>query len=115
MEFYYRFAIYGYSSDESLIVVRNTRHIQILRLISGLEQDDLTLPIVKLLTHPTYNEYQSQSAALSLYANVFIKFLPPAWGTGAIDQKEWKRRIKMYGMCLIYSFMMSRIGIHETD
>ena len=45
MEFYYRFAIYGYSSDESLIVVRNTRHIQILRLISGLEQDDLTLPI----------------------------------------------------------------------
>ncbi|CAL1708249.1 unnamed protein product [Somion occarium] len=43
--------------------------------------DDFSLPIVKLLTHPTYQAYQSHTAALSLYSNVFIKFLPPVWGT----------------------------------
>ncbi|KAK7685343.1 hypothetical protein QCA50_011707 [Cerrena zonata] len=43
--------------------------------------DDFSLPIVKLLTHPTYQAYQSHTAALSLYANVFVKFLPPVWGT----------------------------------
>ena len=88
--------------------------------------DDFSLPIVKLLTHPTYQAYQSHTAALSLYANVFVKFLPPVWGTptpptpaptqsitpssaGAVtpggsatpsrdtkEKKEWKRRIKMY-------------------
>ncbi|KAI0070714.1 hypothetical protein K474DRAFT_1574549, partial [Panus rudis PR-1116 ss-1] len=42
--------------------------------------DDLTLPIVKLLTHSTYQTYQAHVSAISLYANVFIKFLPPAWG-----------------------------------
>ena len=70
--------------------------------------DDLSLPIVKLLTHPSYNDYQSQTAALSLYANVFIKFTPPVWGSptpaapegeptsDTFDKKEWKKRIKMY-------------------
>lgn len=59
--------------------------------------DELSLPIVKLLTHPTYNDYQSQIAALSLYASVFIKFTPPNWGTPeTFDKKEWKRRVKMY-------------------
>ena len=42
--------------------------------------DDFTLPIVKLLTHPTYRDYQSRTAALSLYSNIFIKFIPPIWG-----------------------------------
>lgn len=71
--------------------------------------DDLSLPIVKLLTHPNYRDYQSQTAALSLYPSVVIKFLPPSWGADApsdaaqtsetIDVKEWKRRIKMYSKC----------------
>lgn len=35
---------------------------------------------MKLLTHPTYRDYQSRTAALSLYSNIFIKFIPPIWG-----------------------------------
>ncbi|KAL4246199.1 hypothetical protein ABKN59_009292 [Abortiporus biennis] len=42
--------------------------------------DDFSLPIVKLLTHPTYRDYQSRTAALSLNANIYIKFIPPIWG-----------------------------------
>ncbi|KAI0093327.1 hypothetical protein BDY19DRAFT_989975 [Irpex rosettiformis] len=74
--------------------------------------DDLTLPIVKLLTHPTYNDYQSQIATLSLYANVSVKFLPPAWplgGEGNVDKKEWKRRIKMYVGPALEAFGYERI------
>ena len=87
--------------------------------------DDLTLPIVKLLTHPSYRTYQNHTASLSLSANLFVNFLPPAWGAPtpptppppaaeskeskeaeaekAIraenkEKNEWKRRIKMYSM-----------------
>lgn len=73
--------------------------------------DDLSLPLVKLLTHPTYRAYQSHTASLSLIPNTYIKFLPPNWReptpptpapTGGVrpedssEKKEWKRRIKMY-------------------
>ncbi|KAI0700893.1 hypothetical protein BC835DRAFT_1404707 [Cytidiella melzeri] len=72
--------------------------------------DDLALPIVKLLTHPTYNAYQSQTAALSLYASLNIKFLPPTWPTDAqVDKKEWKRRIKMYVGPALEAFGYERI------
>lgn len=74
---------------------------------------DLDIPIVRLITHPSYRTFQSQVAALSLIPNVHIKFLPPSWNAAtpstppgnpqasAEDQsskqkKEWKRRIKMY-------------------
>ncbi|KAI0318460.1 hypothetical protein OF83DRAFT_1115887 [Amylostereum chailletii] len=72
---------------------------------------DLELPIVKLLTHPTYQSYQSHIAALSLVQNLYVKFLPPSWNAptpptppaGDLlnvgedkQKKEWKRRIKMY-------------------
>lgn len=73
--------------------------------------DDLSLPLVKLLTHPTYRAYQGHTASLSLIPNTYIKFLPPNWREptpptpapiGGVKQedssekKEWKRRIKMY-------------------
>lgn len=73
--------------------------------------DDLSLPLVKLLTHPTYRAYQDHAASLSLIPNTFIKFLPPNWHeptpptpapVGGVkpedssEKKEWKRRIKMY-------------------
>ena len=35
---------------------------------------------MKLLTHELYRSYQSHTASLSLFANLFINFLPPAWG-----------------------------------
>lgn len=65
----------------------------------------LSLPIVKLLTHPTYLAYQKHIAVLSLFPNVYVKFLPPAWDEPtpkatpkefSKEAKEWKRRIKMY-------------------
>src|SRR5687768_3920462 len=65
---------------------------------------DSTLPIVKLMHHPRYQSFQTQTAALSLYADVSVKLLPPSWVStleGDADdaikhKKEWKRRIKMY-------------------
>lgn len=74
--------------------------------------DDMSLPLVKLLTHPTYRAYQDHAASLSLIPNTYIKFLPPNWHeptpptpapVGGVkpedssEKKEWKRRIKMYG------------------
>lgn len=65
----------------------------------------LDLTIVKLLTHSTYTSYQSYIASLSLNSNVFLKFLPPAWGEPtpeaslndlSKEAREWKRRVKMY-------------------
>ena len=91
--------------------------------------DDLTLPIVKLLTHPVYRTYQSHTASLSLFANLFVNFLPPAWGaptpptpapesevaqektTWADSTKnEWKRRIKMYSA---YLWPLSLVSLCE--
>ncbi|EJF60384.1 hypothetical protein DICSQDRAFT_62836 [Dichomitus squalens LYAD-421 SS1] len=79
--------------------------------------DDLTLPIVKLLTHHTYRSYQSHTASLSLFANLYVNFLPPAWGEPtpktpappASEKNEWKRRIKMYIGHAIEAFGFQRI------
>lgn len=72
---------------------------------------DVSLSIVKLLKHPTYRDFQSQTAALSLFPDVHIKYLPPPWEAqvpmtpitsgGADDDvsrqlREAKRRIKMF-------------------
>ena len=74
---------------------------------------DLGISIVKLLNHPTYRAYQADTASLSLFPSVYIKFLPPRWnavtpatpgpsgnGSATVDEskekKEWKRRVKMY-------------------
>jgi len=85
---------------------------------------DLELPIVKLMNHPTYLAFQSQIAALSLFPSVSIKFLPPSWNaptphtplpgttsddSGSKQQKEWKRRIKMYLGPVMEAFGYERI------
>ncbi|TFK44800.1 hypothetical protein BDQ12DRAFT_717949 [Crucibulum laeve] len=88
---------------------------------------DLDLPIVKLMNHPTYLAFQAQTAALSLFANVYIKYLPPVWnattphtplpGTASSapaesdlkQQREWKRRIKMYLGPVMEAFGYERI------
>src|SRR5438105_4343503 len=71
---------------------------------------DLELPIVKLLSHPTYQLYQSYVATLSLFPRVYLSYVPPTWNaptpptplldrdtaTSSKEKKEWKRRIKMY-------------------
>jgi hypothetical protein len=72
---------------------------------------DLDLPIVKLMNHPAYLAFQSRIAVLSLFPNVYVKFLPPSWDAptpqtpypgspiepaDVQQQQEWKRRIKMY-------------------
>lgn len=84
---------------------------------------DLELPIVKLLTHPTYQTYQAHIAALSLFPNLYVKFLPPAWNAptpptppagkelvaNEKEKKEWKRRIKMYLGPAVEAFGFQRI------
>jgi hypothetical protein len=87
----------------------------------------LALPLVKLMNHPTYRAFQSQTAALSLFPNIYVKFLPPAWdaptpptpataggslppfeGEGK-ELMDWKRRIKMYLGPMLEAFGYSRI------
>ncbi|KAH9054186.1 hypothetical protein EDB87DRAFT_1647814 [Lactarius vividus] len=84
---------------------------------------DLVLPLVKLLTHPTYQSYQSQIAALSLIPRVYLSYVPPSWNaptpptpvpgqeapTASKEQKEWKRRIKMYLGPAVEAFGFERI------
>ncbi|KAI8994053.1 hypothetical protein BD414DRAFT_271653 [Trametes punicea] len=95
--------------------------------------DSLSLPIVKLLTHPLYRSYQAHTASLSLFANLFINYIPPAWGAPtpptppppshteseeakekaarleSKEVKEWKRRIKMYIGPAVEAFGFQRI------
>ncbi|OSC99354.1 hypothetical protein PYCCODRAFT_836202 [Trametes coccinea BRFM310] len=94
--------------------------------------DSLALPLVKLLTHPLYQTYQAHIGSLSLFANLFVTFVPPAWGAptpptpppvpaAAEDSKEkpqrveskeareWKKRIKMYVGPVIEAFGFQRI------
>ncbi|PPQ63492.1 hypothetical protein CVT24_005149 [Panaeolus cyanescens] len=85
---------------------------------------DLDLPIVKLMNHPTYLAFQSEVAALSLIPQVHVKFLPPSWDAptpqtpfpgspieSADTQQlnEWKRRIKMYLGPVVEAFGDERI------
>lgn len=86
--------------------------------------DNLDLPIVKLMSHPTYKAFQARVAALSLIPQVFIKYLPPVWDsyvpatpsalspqepTDSKMKKEWKRRIKMYLGPVMEAFGYQRI------
>ncbi|KIK67308.1 hypothetical protein GYMLUDRAFT_37396 [Collybiopsis luxurians FD-317 M1] len=86
--------------------------------------NDLELPIVKLMNHPVYRKFQSQIAALSLIPQVIIKYLPPSWDAetpetpsasvaSPVDatkqNKEWKRRIKMYLGPVMEAFGYQRI------
>ncbi|KAK7053357.1 hypothetical protein VNI00_003983 [Paramarasmius palmivorus] len=87
--------------------------------------DQLELPLVKLMNHPTYRTFQAQIAALSLIPEVYIKYLPPSWNTAAPatpsdaspslesaeakQNKEWKRRIKMYLGPVMEAFGYQRI------
>ncbi|KAK7005603.1 hypothetical protein R3P38DRAFT_2556195 [Favolaschia claudopus] len=85
---------------------------------------DLSLSIVKLMKHPTYRSFQSQTAALSLFPELYIKFLPPMWDAptpttpittataseaDAKQLKEWKRRVKMYLGPVMEAFGYQRI------
>jgi len=85
---------------------------------------DLELPIVKLLSHPTYQSYQSYVATLSLVPRVYLSYVPPTWNaptpptplpsegaaaTASKEKKEWKRRIKMYLGPAVEAFGYERI------
>ncbi|KAH9978806.1 hypothetical protein BGW80DRAFT_1281017 [Lactifluus volemus] len=84
---------------------------------------DLGLPIVKLLTHPTYHSYQSHIATFSLLPRVYLSYTPPTWNaptpptplsdqgvaTPSKEKKEWKRRIKMYLGPALEAFGFERI------
>ncbi|OAX42283.1 hypothetical protein K503DRAFT_863198 [Rhizopogon vinicolor AM-OR11-026] len=80
---------------------------------------DLSLPIVKLLAHPSYRNYQGHSATLSLFPNLYVKFTPPMWNqavpgagdpTSEMDQhREWKRKLKMFIGPVLEAFGYERI------
>ncbi|KAF5354988.1 hypothetical protein D9756_005382 [Leucocoprinus leucothites] len=85
---------------------------------------DFNLPIIKLMNHPTYHAFQAQTAALSLFPSVYVKYLPPTWGvatpstpqpgaatesSGGKEQREWKRRIRMYLGPVMEAFGFQRI------
>ncbi|KAL1743510.1 hypothetical protein HDZ31DRAFT_83378 [Schizophyllum fasciatum] len=78
---------------------------------------DIELPIVKLMNHPSYRDFQAQVAALSLFSTASVNFLPPQWDgptpfEGDEEEKvktEWKRRIKMYLGPVLEAFGIERI------
>ncbi|KAH9994944.1 hypothetical protein BJV74DRAFT_914501 [Russula compacta] len=84
---------------------------------------DLELPIVKLLSHPTYQSYQSHIATLSLFPRVYLSYIPPTWNAptpptpllgqdataASKEKKEWKRRIKLYVGPAVEAFGYERI------
>ncbi|EGO00008.1 hypothetical protein SERLA73DRAFT_52686 [Serpula lacrymans var. lacrymans S7.3] len=85
---------------------------------------DLDLHIVTLMKHPTYRMYQAHTAALSLFPNLHVKFIPPLWNAttpptphvapkaeipDTEDKQEWKRRIKMYIGPVLEAFGFERI------
>jgi len=98
----------------------------------------LEIPLVKLLTHPSYRAYQARVASLSLFSSTYISFLPPHWNAAtpatppppnailspiltpqsplatpvvqdSKDKREWKRRIKMYLGPVLEAFGFQRI------
>jgi len=90
----------------------------------------LTVPIIQLLRHPTYEAYQRHISSLSLLPNTYLKFLPPSWreptppspGPGAtfsgtsgesvqnnLKKEEWKRRVKMYLGPALDAFGFARV------
>ncbi|KAF8590964.1 hypothetical protein K439DRAFT_1644488 [Ramaria rubella] len=81
---------------------------------------DLNISIVKLLNHPAYRAYQSNTASLSLFPSVYVKYTPPRWNAptpaagsapseGSKEKQEWKRRIKMYLGPSVEAFGYQRI------
>lgn len=34
-----------------------------------------------MMNHPTYTTYRQRVSLLSLFENVYVKLLPPTWGT----------------------------------
>jgi len=81
---------------------------------------DLDIPIVKLLTHPSYQSYQSHVATLSFFPRVYLSYIPPTWNAAtppspqgapvsSKEKKEWKRRIKMYVGPAVEAFGFERI------
>lgn len=86
------------------------------------------LPIVKLMSHPSYRSFQAQTAALSLFPSIRIKYLPPAWDvstpsnlqpgsaeiSGVKEQREWKRRIKMYRVYFCYCIWHGMMGVSDV-
>ena len=78
------------------------------------------------MNHPAYLAFQSQVAVLSLYPNIYVKFLPPSWdaptpqtpfpgspieSADVQQQQEWKRRIKMYRKSIF--FFVALTPTHE--
>jgi len=85
---------------------------------------DSDLQLVQLMNHARYRSFQAHTAALSLFPSIHIKYLPPAWdqvatpsnlqsgsteNSGVREQREWKRRIKMYLGPVMEAFGFERI------
>jgi hypothetical protein len=113
-------------------VFRRHPSANLTRLLANIlpPPDDLTIPIVKLLNHPTYRAYQANTAALSLIPRLHLRFQPPAWGAPTPptprvpvtqegeeppvegkEKKEWKRRIKMYSACSCLSLAVQHLKL----
>jgi hypothetical protein len=110
--------------EDLLTTVTNNKQTPIVLSNILPPPHNLTLPIVQLMNHPTYRDYQAHTAALSLFPKLYVKFLPPTWNAPTPptptpnasfenmenkDKKEWKRRIKMYLGPVLEAFGYERI------
>jgi len=71
----------GWEALEELMTNCSTSETKGAIVIANLMPPPQTLqiPLVKLLSHPTYMAYQSRIAAISLSPSTYIQFLPPDW------------------------------------
>ena len=60
---------------------------------------DSITPVVTLMNHPTYTTYRQRVSSLSLFENVYVKLLPPAWVSTELGEKpaqELKNILKLF-------------------
>jgi len=71
----------GWEALEELVTSCSTAESKGALVIANIMPPPQTLqiPLVKLLSHPTYIAYQNRIAAISLSSATFVQLLPPDW------------------------------------
>ncbi|KAG9316710.1 hypothetical protein JVU11DRAFT_2770 [Chiua virens] len=75
------------------------------------------LPVVTMMNHPSYTTFRQRVSLLSLFENVHVKLLPPAWALpestarseGKLEEMELKNIIKLFIVPVLEAFGFERI------
>jgi len=71
---------------------------------------DSITPVVALMNHPAYNTYRQRVSSLSLFEDVYVKLLPPAWvSTELGERQELKNILILFIVPVLEAFGFERI------